>query len=121
MSNDNLADIELGAIAKDMLICQILTTAFPIFYKKTNLSPKFSFSYDQQGLCFEISFSPRQPSKQEWSLLLEEIFDSEKLITNNHFLNSVSASLNTEQLRFKLSEEMKIIAYKRKNILQQDS
>ncbi len=107
--------VDLGQIAKDMMICQIMSTAFPVFYKKTSISPKFIFSYDNQGLAFDIGFSPRQPNQSEWNILIEEIFESEKLIQNNTFLNKIPQSVTMDQLRYKLVEEIRIIANKRKN------
>jgi len=115
MTKDTTTEIDLGETAKDMMICQILSTSFPIFYKKTGLSPKFIFSYNKEGLNFDIGFTPREPTLEEWNILIETIFESEKLIQNNTFLNKISASLTMEQFRYKLVEEIKIIAQQRKN------
>ena len=67
--------ISIGDMASQMNICKILAIALPKFYKRTNISAQFVFSYDtaQGGLNFNIGFTPREASEKEYNILFEEI------------------------------------------------
>lgn len=107
--------ILLGEIAKTMHICKILAQSFPSFYKKTGITPKMIFSYDNihDGLGLDIAFAPREPTKDEWSTFIEEIFDAEKILISDVVINSTKNLETLEQIIYKFKEEAFQIKEKR--------
>src|SRR6476646_6835852 len=99
-----------GDIAKDMLMCQIISTSFDIFYKKTGLSPQLVFKYGVEGLEMDIGFLPREPTIDEWSLFVDEIFESENFIMKNSLMKDLHNYQSLEEIQIKTVEILKEIA-----------
>ncbi len=109
--------ISIGDVASQMNICKILAIALPKFYKKTKISAQFVFSYDVQqgGLNFNLGFTPREATEQEYEILFTEILNAEKLIINDYVVNNAGNFENIKQMIFKHKEEINQILHKEKN------
>ena len=106
--------MNLSDITTQLFISRTLALALPNFYKKTNISASFTFSYDpeQQGLIISLGFLPKEPTKEEYSTLFEEIVDAETLLINDYVLNLSNDFENLNQLIFKHKESTKKIIEK---------
>lgn len=109
-------NINLADLAKQMNICKTMAQVLPAFHKKTGLSAQFVFRYDQksESMVFDLGFLPRPPNEEEWGVLIEQIFDTEKLLMSNYVITSLERVENLEQLKFKYTEEINQIIAKRK-------
>lgn len=110
-NNINIADL-----AKQMNICKTMAQVLPVFYQKTGLSAHFVFRYDhkENGMVIDLGFLPRPPNQDEWNILVEQIFDTEKLMMSQYVLTSIDKVENLNQLKFKHTEEVNQIIDKRK-------
>ena len=108
--------ISIGDMASQMNVCKILAIALPRFYKKTNISAQFVFSYDvtQGGLNFNIGFTPREANEKEYNILFEEIQKAEKLLINDYIINNAGNFENIKQMIFKHKEEIAQIVHQNK-------
>lgn len=108
--------ISIGDMASQMNVCKILAIALPKFYKRTNISAQFVFSYDitQGGLNFNIGFTPREATEKEYNILFEEIQNAEKLLINDYVVNNAGNFENIKQMIFKHKEEIAQIIHKNK-------
>lgn len=109
-------EINIADLAKQMNICKTMAQVLPIFHEKTGLSAHFVFRYDpeQQGMVIDLGFLPRPPNENEWNILVQQIFDTEKLMMSNYVLTSIEKVDNLEQLKFRHTEEINQIIDKRK-------
>ena len=100
--------ISIGDSASQMHLCKILAIALPNFFKKTNISAQFVFSYDvnQGGLNLNMGFLPREATEQEYIILFDEIQKAEKLLINNYVVNNAGNFENIKQIIFKHKEEI---------------
>lgn len=113
-TNTNTNNDNFSVIAQNMFFCQILALTLPIYKQKTGLTPKINFTISEDGLIFDLGFSPRQPNDEELNLFIEEIFDSEKLIINNYILNEINSEDDLSLFKQKITKQIKEIASKRK-------
>lgn len=109
--------ITVGDIDSQLNIFKILAVALPKFYKSTEISAQFIFSYDagQNGLNFSLGFTPREATEKEYEVLFEEIKNAEKLTIADYIINNASNFENIKQLIFKHKEEINQILYANKN------
>ncbi len=111
--------LSLADIATQLNISKTMALALPRFYKKTGLSAQFTFSYNQKEQNLEISlgFLPQEPNEEQYSILIEEIIDAEKLLINEYVMNVAQNYENINQLIFKHREEThQIIARHKKEL-----
>lgn len=104
-------------IATELNICKTMAIVLPKFYKKTGISAQVSFTYDkEQNIEISLGFAPSEPSEEQYSLLMEELFKAEKLITDEHIINISKNYENLQQLVFKHKEEInRIIDEEKRN------
>lgn len=102
-----------AGIAEQMNICKIMAHSLPRFYKRTGISAQFNFIHNPKTKEMEVSvgFSElNEPTEEHYSILLEEILDAEKLMTNEYIFNNAPKYENLKQLIFKHREDtMQII------------
>lgn len=108
-------DTDIGSVAKDMFMCQAMSTSFHIFHAKTGLSPQMVFKYGQQGLEIDLGFVPREPTPEEWAMFVEDVFESETFIMNSRLMKDMHQYSNIEALQIKTVETLKEIAAKRRD------
>ena len=103
-------------VATQMNACKIMAIALPRFYKRTKLSAQISFSYNKQenGMQISLGFLPQEATKEQYSILFEELLDAEKLLTNEYIINNTSHFDTLKQFHFKHKEEMRQIIEKQK-------
>lgn len=106
----------LANVATQLNICKTMAIALPRFYRKTQISAQFSFIYNPDTKDIEISlgFSPKEPTKEQYSILMEELVDAEKLLINEYVMNTVSSFETVKQIVFKHKEETQQIISKHK-------
>ena len=111
--------ISLADIATQLQVSKTFALALPRFYKKTGISAQINFVYNNQEENIEISlgFSPKEPSEQEYQLLIETLFESERLLTNEYVINSCKGFQTIEQIVFKHKEDTNQIISKHKEDL----
>lgn len=108
--------ISIGDFASQMNVCKILSIALPSFYKKTKISAQFVFSYDMEnnGLNFNLGFTPREANEKEYQILFEEIKKAEKLLINDYVVNNAGNFENIKQMIFKHKEDINQILHQNK-------
>lgn len=111
--------LSLADIATQLQVSKTFALALPRFYKKTGLNAQINFLYNQKEENIEISlgFLPREPNEQEYNLLVEILFESESLLTNEYVINSCKGFETIEQLVFKHKEDTNQIVSKHKEDL----
>lgn len=109
----NWKKFDLSEVAKEMQICQMLSMTFPFFHNQTGLSPQFIFSCVDDSLVFDITFSPREPTQEEWNLLVQTILENEEFLNNQKILSDIDRFREIAQLKYKLVEDMKLISKSR--------
>lgn len=106
----NIADL-----STQLYLCKILSLALPKFYKDTKLSAQFVFKFNEEsnGLEFNIGFSPREATEEEYILLFNYLLDMEKLLINdymiNHSVNHTSIETLIKSLQLDMSKILKKI------------
>ena len=111
--------LSLADIATQLNICKTMALALPRFYKKTGISAQFTFAYNnkEQNLEISLGFLPHEPNEEQYSILIEEIVDSEKLLINEYVMNTSQNYDTVAQLIFKHREEtQQIIARHKKDL-----
>ncbi len=100
--------LSLADIATQLNVSKTFALALPRFYKKTGLSAQVSFVYNPQEENIEISlgFLPKEPTEEQYGILIEELFDAEKLIANEYILHTSKSFENLNQFVFKHKEEL---------------
>lgn len=107
--------LSFADIATQLNTCKTMALALPNFYKKTGISAQLTFKYDtNQNIEIMLGFSPREPNENEYSMLIEILFDSEKLIYDEQVINESTNYETLNQMIFKHREEMKQIIAKNK-------
>jgi hypothetical protein len=111
--------LSLADIATQLNVCKTLALALPRFYKKTGISAKLAFAYENKEQNIEISlgFSPTEPTEEQYSILIEEILDAEKLLINEYVINTSQNYETIGQLLFKHREDTKQIISRHKEDL----
>ncbi len=111
--------LSLADIATQLTVCKTMAIALPRFQKRTGLSAQFTFSYnnEEQNIEILLGFLPRQPTEEEYSTLIEEILDSEKLLINEYIINTAPNHETIGQLLFKHKEDTRQIVAKHKEDL----
>ena len=111
--------LSLADIATQLNVCKSLAIALPRFHKKTGISAQISFVYNSNDQNIEISlgFNPKEPTEAEYSTLVEEILDAEKLLLNEYIMNNSQNFETIGQLIFKHREETNQIVAKHKTDL----
>ncbi|NCQ52199.1 hypothetical protein GW796_10000 [archaeon] len=111
--------LSLADIATQLNICKTLAIALPRFYKKTGISAQLSFTYNsEQNIEISLGFLPKEPNEEEYSILIEDIVDSEKLLVNEYVINNAQNYETIGQLLFKHREDTnQIISRHRKEAL----
>lgn len=110
--------LSIGDIAKQMQICQVLSTTFFFFNQQTGLNPQFIFSCVEGNLQFDISFSPREPSEDEWNFFIQTLLEDEEFVRNKQVLSDIDRFENIAQLKYKLIEDIKIVSKSRRDAYQ---
>lgn len=108
--------ISIADIATDMIISKTFALAFPRFYKRTGISPKFIFSYSKENSALDLvlGFHPNEPTEEQYNILFEEINDAERLLLNDYLITNGSNFENIKQFVFKHREDMRQIIEKQK-------
>lgn len=103
-----------------MNVCKVMACALPRFYTRTGISVQFNFIHNPQTKEMEVNvgFSDVKDVTQEhYNILLEEILDAEKLLTNEYIFNNAPKFENLKQLLFKHREETyQIVDKHKKNV-----
>lgn len=108
--------LSLADIATQLNISKTMALVLPRFFKRTGISAKVSFVYANKEHNIEISlgFSPKEPTEQEYSIFLEELFEAEKLLINEYVIQTSSNFDTINQLLFKHKEDTRQIVAKHK-------
>ena len=96
---------------------RVLAIALPRFYEKTKIVTQISYIYKPEDKNIEIlfGFSPREPSKEEYSIFFEEIINAENLLLNKYIIDSSENYETLKQMVFKHKEDLRQIISKHKN------
>lgn len=100
--------ISFAEVAEQMNICKVMAYSLPRFYKRTGISAQFNFIHNPKTKEMEVSvgFSEMtEPTEKHYSILLEEILDAEKLMTNEYIFHNAPKYENLKQLVFKHRED----------------
>ena len=105
--------------AAQMNIAQTLALALPRFYQRTQLSAQMNFVYSSQTKSIEISlgFSPRVPTDEEYTILIEEITDAEKLLLDKYIVTNAVSYDNINKMIFAYKEDINQIINKQRNTI----
>ncbi len=111
--------LSLADIATQLSVSKTFALALPRFYKKTGISAQVSFVYNNSDENIEISlgFSPKEPTEEEYSILVEELFDAERLLISEYVINTSKSYENISQFVFKHREESNQIVDRHKEDL----
>lgn len=106
--------LSLADVATQLQLSKAFALALPRFHKKTGLSAQISFVYNnnEQNIEISLGFSPKEPTQEEYSILVEELFDAEKLLINEYIINTSIGYENINQFVFKHKEESNQIVSK---------
>ena len=105
--SDSIDSISLADIATQLNVAKTMAIALPRFYKQTNLMASIIFKHNADTKDIEISlgFEPRSPTREEYSILFEELTNAEKLLINQYIITTAPVYPNINQLIFKHKEE----------------
>ena len=104
--SDSIDSISLADIATQLTVAKTMAIALPRFYKQTNLMASIIFKHNADTKDIEISlgFEPRSPTREEYSILFEELTNAEKLLINQYIITTAPVYPNINQLIFKVKE-----------------
>lgn len=109
--------ISLSDIATQLFVCKSMAIALPRFKKRTSISAQITFKCaDEENIEILMGFSPKEPNEEEYSILMEELFRAEKLLSDEHLINTANNYENINQLIFKHKEEINQIIAKDKDL-----
>lgn len=110
--------ISFADVATQMNICKVMAYSLPRFYTRTGISAQFTFVHNPESKEMNVSvgFSNlKEPTDEHYQILLEEILDAEKLLTNEYIFNNAQNFENLKQFIFKHKEDTLQIIEKQKN------
>lgn len=107
----------IASLTTNLNTSRALAIALPRFYERTNITTQISYIYRPENKNIEILFGflPKEPTKEEYSILFEEILNAENLLINKYIVDSSVNFETLKQMVFKHKEDLRQIISKHKN------